>query len=341
MTSLQNVRYLSGFVGSAGILIVTPTASHLLVDGRYDEVVRAARTSGQVVVTDVTRVKKYDTSLIEVLTGLGAHRVAFEADHTTVAQRDRWDHGGAGIVWQPVTDWVESVRLVKDAGEVAMLREAARRLSDVASVLGQWVAVGRTEREVAADVDAALRRAGFEKPAFDTIVAAGLNSAYPHARPTDKVIQAGELVLLDFGGVLEGYCVDLTRMASAGRVGAEAESLYRAVRQALEAGVAAVQPGQLTSDVDGAARGVLERQQLGSAFVHGLGHGLGLDVHEAPRVGPGSPAEAVRLESGMVVTIEPGAYVAGLGGVRLEDDVLVTDTGREVLTTAPLDLVLV
>lgn len=341
VTELHNVRYLTGFVGSAGVLIVTSTTDYLLVDGRYEEVVRESRATGALARVDVVRVKKYDPTLIETLTGGGWTTIAFEGDHTTVAQYGRWVQGLPGVSLTPVYDWVESGRITKDPGELAILRRAGALLSGVAESLGQWVSVGRTEREVAGDIDTAIRRAGFEKPAFDTIVATGPNGAYPHARPTDRTIRTGDLVLLDFGGVLEGYCVDLTRMAGAGRLGADGLALYQAVRQAQDAAIAAVGPGILTTQVDQAARQVLEQHQLGSAFVHGTGHGLGLEVHEAPRVGPGDPSEAVRLESGMVVTIEPGAYVVGLGGVRLEDDVLVTTTGREVLTTAPIDLLIV
>lgn len=341
VTNLNNVRYLTGFAGSAGVLIVWGADSALLVDGRYEEVVRAGQTAGAIAPVPVVRVKKYDTAIEQQIAAGGWAVVAFEADHTPVSQHRHWTAALPGVELRPTTDLVESARLVKDAGEIKILRDAGRRLSEVARHIGEWVAVDRTELEIAGDIDRAIRRAGFDKTAFDTIVATGLNTAYPHARPTDRRVANGDLVLLDFGGVLEGYCVDLTRMAGAGRVNAEAQSLYRAVREAQDASIAAVTPGVLTTDVDAAAREVLTLHQLGSAFVHGTGHGLGLDVHEAPRVGPGDPTEAVRLESGMVVTIEPGAYVVGLGGVRLEDDVLVTAEGREVLTDAPRDLLIV
>jgi Xaa-Pro aminopeptidase len=342
VSSLSNVRYLTGFAGSAGLLVLSAAGSRLLIDGRYDEVVRAAQTAGAVSpAVEVVRVKRYDASLAAVLEAGGWSTVAFEAEHTPVAQLARWQEGAAGLTWVPTSDFVERPRQVKDPLEIEILRRAAIRLSDVARMLGTFVAAGRTELEVAGEIDRALRQAGFEKPAFDTIVATGPNSAYPHARPTDRQIREGDLVLLDFGGVLEGYCVDLTRMAAAGQVREDALALYRAVRDAEDAAIAVVGPGVPASDVDHAARQVLTRQQLGDAFVHGTGHGLGLDVHEAPRVGPGDPAEAVRLEPGMVVTIEPGAYVVGLGGVRLEDDVLVTAAGREVLTNAPRDLLIV
>jgi Xaa-Pro aminopeptidase len=341
VTDLNNIRYLTGFAGSAGALIVSATACTLLVDGRYEDVVRAGQTAGAILPIDVVRVKKYDTSIQELVAAGGWPIVAFEADHTPVSQFRRWSHALAGVELRPSADLVESARVVKDAAEIAILRDAGVRLSDVARRIGDWVAVGRTELEIAGDIDRAIRYAGFDKTAFDTIVASGPNTAYPHARPTDRRVGNGDLVLLDFGGVLEGYCVDLTRMAGAGRINADAHSLYRAVREAQDASIAAVSPGAVTTEVDAAARQVLTQQQLGSAFVHGTGHGLGLDVHEAPRVGPGDPSEAVRLESGMVVTIEPGAYVVGLGGVRLEDDVLVTAEGREVLTNAPRDLLIV
>jgi Xaa-Pro aminopeptidase len=198
---------------------------------------------------------------------------------------------------------------------------------------------GIAEREVAAAIEMALRRAGYERAAFDTIVASGPNSALPHYRAGDRVLHAGDLVVLDFGGVLDGYCSDLTRTVSVGNPSPEAVRLHAAVLDAQAAAIDAVKPGVTTADVDGAARQVLVAHGLGEAFGHGTGHGLGLDVHEEPRVSkPRSDIAPERLEAGMVFTIEPGAYVPGFGGVRIEDDVLVTETGCEVLTSVPRDL---
>jgi Xaa-Pro aminopeptidase len=245
------------------------------------------------------------------------------------------------VEWTPVEGLPEQQRMVKDAVEIGILRRAARRLSDVARQLPSFLGQGRTERQVARDIEAALDRAGFSAPAFPTIVAAGPNSALPHARPTDRALAVGDLVVLDFGGVLDGYCVDLTRMAAIGRLRAEAESLVATVRAAQDAAIGVVREGQTGASVDAAARQVLESRGLGQAFSHSTGHGLGLDVHEAPRLARAESGAVETLRAGMVCTIEPGAYVDGLGGARLEDDVLVTPDGCEVLTDAPRDLLVV
>ena len=182
-----------------------------------------------------------------------------------------------------------------------------------------------------------MRAAGFDRPAFDTIVASGPNAALPHARPTDRVVGASEGVLLDFGGVYDGYCVDLTRTVHVGPMPEGFRRLFDAVREAQQAAIAAVKPGALPVDIDAAARTVMVRHGLGDAFGHGTGHGLGLEVHEEPRVSPlAPPGEPVA--AGMVLTIEPGAYVPGTGGVRIEDDVLVTPGGCEWLTDVPIEL---
>jgi Xaa-Pro aminopeptidase len=339
-----NIRYLTGFRGSAGLLISAPGGVRLVTDGRYDAAVRGAVAAGEMAVLDVERVDvRYDTTLVEVLTRLKLSRVGFEAGHVTVATLDGWRRADASgtIEWVSTDGVVERQRVIKDADEIALFRKAGRALAGVAAHLSEWVRTGRTERDVARDIDAGILQAGFSDVAFPTIVASGPHSAHPHARPGDRRLGEGDLVVLDFGGVLDGYCVDLTRMAGIGQVGSEAMALVTAVLSAQREAIAAVRPGRLGADVDKAARSVLEAAGFGPAFLHGTGHGLGLEVHEAPRVSRGATGSSDTLQPGMVCTIEPGAYVEGLGGVRMEDDVLVTASGCEVLTEAPRDLLVV
>jgi Xaa-Pro aminopeptidase len=337
-----NLTYLTGFAGSTGLLVCTPQDTWLITDGRYDTAVRQGMAAGTMASVRVERVdSRYDLTLAHLVGRLGVARLAFEADHVTVGTLRRWRALASDVDWRPTDEVVERQRLIKDAVEVAVFRQAGRALAGVARRLRSWVIRGRRERDVAAAINRALERAGFSGPAFPTIVASGPNSALPHARPTDRRLADGDLVVLDFGGVLGGYCVDLTRVAAIGQVDSSAESLYVAVRDAQAAALAAVRAGVPGSDVDRAARGVLESRGLGAAFLHGTGHGLGLDVHEAPRIARADSGARDVLEAGMVCTIEPGAYVEGLGGIRLEDDVLVTTEGCEVLTDAPRDLLVV
>jgi Xaa-Pro aminopeptidase len=247
---------------------------------------------------------------------------------------------GSTVEFVPAHDVLEGLRIVKDAFEADVLREAAARLSEVAlGVLRDLAGPGRTELDLAAEIDWRLKRAGFERPAFDTIVAAGPNSALPHARPTERRVESGDLLLFDFGGVLHGYCVDLTRTVAVGPGTGEQRRLYRAVYDAQRAAVAAVRAGVTADVVDAAARELLTARGLGEAFGHSTGHGLGLDVHEEPRLGRRRPEgpEPTRLQCGMVCTIEPGAYLPEFGGVRLEDDVWVNEDGCDVLTTVPFE----
>ena len=230
----------------------------------------------------------------------------------------------------PTERLIEARRVVKDAAEVATLREAARRLSGMARAALGFAREGRTELAVAGDIDVAIRAAGFERPAFETIVASGPNGARPHARPGGRTLQPGDGVVLDFGGVYDGYCVDLTRTVYIGVPAPALRRIAAAVREAHAAALAAVRPGVRPSQIDAAAREVLAGHGLGEAFGHATGHGLGLEVHEEPRIAklPGAHPDTP-VAPGMVFTIEPGAYVDGLGGVRIEDDVLVVDGGCE------------
>ena len=345
VTTPANIRYLANHIGSAGTLIVTPDDLQLLVDFRYKESVRTRQHSPAACpglrLIDVP--DSYDEALVSATMASPARIIGIEAGHLTVARQEwlirTWQSRSADITLRSTERFIERFRAVKDAAEVSVLREAARRLTSVAETAFDSIRVGLAEREVAAVIETALRRAGYERPSFDTIVGSGPNSALPHYRAGDRALHDGDLVVLDFGGVLDGYCSDLTRTVTVGNPSPEARRLHAAVLEAQSAAIDAVKPGVTTADVDGAARQVLVGHGLGEAFGHGTGHGLGLDVHEEPRVSkprPDVPPE--RLEPGMVFTIEPGAYVPGFGGVRIEDDVLVTETGCEVLTSVPRDL---
>jgi Xaa-Pro aminopeptidase len=285
--------------------------------------------------------RRYDLTLGEVVRALDATRAGFEAANVTVATLRAWERAAPAVTWNGLDHLVEQLRIVKDAFELGVLRRGAVLISDVARQLGSIVHAGQTERSIAKAIDLAIERAGFSGPAFPTIVASGPNSAKPHAHPTDRTLGRGDLVVLDFGGVLDGYCVDVTRMAAVGPLPDRAQALFLAVKVAQEAAILAVRPAAAASAVDSAARSALDARGFGEAFTHSTGHGLGLDVHEAPRIGRADPEAPETLQAGMVFTIEPGAYVEGVGGVRLEDDVLVTAGGCEVLTTAPRDLLVV
>jgi Xaa-Pro aminopeptidase len=345
VSHLPNVQYLTGFVGSAGAAIVLRDACLLVVDFRYVTAATAlADALGGLVRVEAIE-HSYDEAIVELLRKAGAARIGIEAAYLPVSRFNAISsglaakaplplHSDAGTpVLVPTERLVEQARIIKDDAEIAALREAGRRLGAIASGVADLVREGRTEREIALDIEVAIREAGFTRPAFETIVASGPNSALPHARPTLRAVQAGDPTVLDFGGVYDGYCVDLTRTVQLGAVSGPLAKLYSAVAEAQQAALAAVRPGIASSAVDGAARSVLERHGLGDAFGHGTGHGMGLEVHEEPRIARSSARlPDVVLEPGMVFTIEPGAYVPGVGGVRIEDDVLVTEKGCEVLT---------
>jgi len=285
----------------------------------------------------------YDEALLDCLDEIGVSTVGFEAADVPVAKHEWWLRTSAarvlGVTWRATEKVVEQARVVKDGSEVATIREAAARLGPVAEAVFRAARAGQRERAVAAVLESAMRDAGYERLAFDTIVASGPHAALPHYRAGDRILETGDLVVLDFGGVLDGYCCDLTRTVSIGPPSPEARRLYTAVYDAHQAAIAAIRPGVESTAVDAAARSVLETRGLGEAFGHGTGHGLGLDVHEEPRITrPRSDVPAVPLVPGMVFTVEPGAYLAGFGGVRIEDDVLVTETGCEVLTSVPREL---
>jgi Xaa-Pro aminopeptidase len=342
VTASANVRYLTNHIGSAGLAVITGDAVHLLVDFRYDEAVRALQASPAACPTlqHWPVPASYDEALLRLLAEIGMSMVGFEASHLTVARHDWLVRSAAarssGISFRATDRVVEDIRAVKDRAEIAMLRESARRLTAVAAAAFRATRAGVAERAVAAVLESAMREAGYERLAFDTIVASGPNAALPHYRAGDRILEAGDVVVLDFGGVLDGYCCDLTRTVSVGSPSDEGARVHAAVLAAQQAAIAVIKPGIAASDVDAAARAVLDSRGLGAAFGHGTGHGLGLEVHEEPRITRPQPDVPPRLlEPGMVFTVEPGAYLPGWGGVRIEDDVLVTEDGCEVLTSVP------
>lgn len=345
VTDLSNLLYLTNLRASAGVLVVGVNDDRLalLLDFRYQtaaaELIRKRHAPTGIEIVPVTG--SYEEALVVVLSQKSVTRVGLESDHMTVRQW-RWldSHTDATLV--PLVEVVERLRMIKDEREIETLRRAGRLLSEI--VPAAIAVSGRkgTELKIAQEIDRLVLQAGFERIAFETIVASGPNSALPHAHPTARELSDGDLVILDFGGVLEGYCVDISRTVAVGRVSAECSRLYSAVEEAQMAAIDSIGPGIAAEEVDEAARIVLDRRGLGDAFGHSTGHGLGLDVHELPRVGkPRSGVKPEILECRMAFTIEPGVYVPGLGGVRIEDDVVVTGSGVELLTTSERGLVVV
>jgi Xaa-Pro aminopeptidase len=334
ITRLPNVRYLTGFTGSAGVLVVSPEALVLVTDGRYatqsEEQLAEAGVDASV---EVVPGSEQTARLARLVAG--TPRVGLEARGITWAQQRAWASAFADVALVATEDVVEGLRRVKEPGEVARIRSACAIADDALGAVLPMLGRGPTEREFALALEVEMRERGASGTSFETICASGPNGALPHARPTDRRIERGELVVIDFGCIVEGYCSDMTRTVSVGDPGAAATRLWDVVRESQAAGRAAVVAGVACAEVDRACRAVIEDAGWGDAFSHGTGHGVGLEIHEAPRV---AKAAGGTLESGVVVTVEPGVYLPGVGGVRLEDTVVVTDAGADALTSFPKHL---
>jgi Xaa-Pro aminopeptidase len=331
VTHLPNIYYLCGFSGSAGVLLVHPSGITLFTDGRYRIQAREEVLGAKV------RIERRSPFLAigERLRRGGRARVAFAPGQLTVAQKKELGRAaGARVRWIEMEGVVEELRAVKDDDEIGRMRDAARLASDVFEAVTRLVKPGVLECELSAEVEYRMRQGGASGVAFDTIIASGARSASPHARPTPKPLRKNELVVLDLGAILRRYCSDLTRTVYLGRAPARIRQWYRAVVEAQGAAREALRPDTKAGTVDEAARRILKRHGLERYFVHSTGHGLGLEVHEAPRIGRGGKA---RLRPGNVVTLEPGVYVECVGGIRVEDDVLLLPRGTEVLTRATRD----
>lgn len=335
VTNLTNVRYLTGFTGSAALLLVTPDELVLATDGRYAfqsaEQLQKAGVEARIEIGNLAGQKAAISGAAAGITriGLEATDVTWARQRTFAAE---WFSSSELVATENV---VEELRRVKDAGELVHMQAAARIADEALSNVRPLLADGISERDFAIALDFEIRKLGASGNSFETIVAAGPNGAKPHARPSDRVIREGELVVLDFGAIVEGYCSDMTRTVCAGEPSPELRRMVDVVAESQRAGVAAVRAGVSAAEVDKICRDVIAEAGWGEAFMHSTGHGVGLDIHEAPWV---SATSTDTLAPGHVVTVEPGVYLEGLGGVRIEDTVVVTDDGCYPLTNTTKEL---
>jgi Xaa-Pro aminopeptidase len=324
-----NIRYLCEFSGSAGLLLVEDSGSTLFTDSRYTFQARSEVRGACICIAKKGLLRAAGEALRSRKRRLS---VGFSSSHLTVAQMEALK-GAAGHRVRFVTDAnaVEKLRAVKDSAELAYMAHAAKRISQVFEDALPLIKPGISEIELAGIFEFGMKRLGGAGPSFDTIVASGARSAWAHARPSYNALKKGELVVIDQGLIFVGYCSDMTRTVFIGSAPRKVRELYRAVLEAQEAAKSAIRPGVTAGAVDRAARAVLKRLGLAKYFTHSTGHGLGIEVHEMPRLGRG---EEFVLQKDMVVTVEPGIYLQGLGGIRIEDDVVVTENGSADLTTA-------
>ena len=333
LTSPTNVRYVSGFTGEDSWLLVGRDWGVLLTDGRFTE--QAASECRHVEVFTRTRTGRMFEAMKQVLKGRGVRRLAIEGQHVTVALRQAMEKFFPRMRLVVLGGEMDALRERKDAGELAAIRKAIRAAQRAFKALiskGAAGLVGRTENQVAAELEYLMRQMGAARPSFETIVAAGAHGSMAHYRPGPTKIVRDQAVLIDWGAVVDGYCSDLTRVVFTGRIPPQIEAVYETVRQAQAAAIKAIGPRVSCGAADAAARSVIAAAGHGKAFSHGTGHGLGLEVHESPRLGQ---KVKQRLAEGMVVTVEPGIYLPGVGGVRIEDDVLVTSDGARRLSSLP------
>lgn len=325
-----NRTYLSGFTGSAGIVLLTAAEALLLVDFRYVDQAAGEAPGFEVIKSD----RQFIETLTEAVHDRRLRRVGFESESVTVKQHREYMAHLAPAELVPL-DGVDRLRWVKDADELARIQQAVAIADAAFAHVRSLLRPGVAERDIALELEFYMRRHGAEKEAFETIVASGPRSALPHGRASDRILQAGDFVTLDFGAVYRGYVSDCTRTVVLGQPTAKHREIYATVLAAQQAALGGIRPGITGRAADGIARGVIIEAGYGEAFGHSLGHGVGLAVHEGPTL---SPREEAVLAPGMVVTVEPGIYLSGWGGVRIEDLAVITDEGCRSLTSAPKEL---
>jgi Xaa-Pro aminopeptidase len=334
VTALPNIRYLTGFTGSNAVLLISPSVALLFTDPRYGG--QAAQETGcpvRVVRGPLAR------GVASRVNRKRWSKVGFEASRITYSSYETLRNLVAGgVELRGLSNWIEDLRAVKSEAEIALIRQSVETCEKAFARVVRHIRPGMRETELAAAIDYRMRKLGAERPAFETIVASGSRSALPHASATSKPLTNGELLLIDMGAQRNGYTSDMTRMLHLGRPSQWVSQVHRAVLEAQLTALDAVRAGRSVSFIDRQARKTLFQHGMSGLFLHSTGHGLGLEIHEFPRLAAG---EKTRLQAGMVITIEPGVYQADFGGVRIEDTVVVTPAGCEILTTTPKELLVI
>ncbi|MGH2318121.1 M24 family metallopeptidase [Planococcus sp. SE5232] len=330
VTSPFNLRYITEFTGTAGLALVTQDKAVFITDFRYTE-----QASVQVKEFEVVQAKKnLMDEAVQAIDSLSIKTLAFEQDYMTYATALQYKEK-VEVEMEPISNLIEKIRMVKTPEEVAVLKAAAKIADDAFEHICGFIRPGLTELEVSNELEFFMRKQGATSSSFDVIVASGLRSALPHGVATDKVIEDGDMITLDFGALYNGYISDITRTVAVGEPSAQMKEIYDIVLKAQELGVEKIGPGMSGIEADAIARDFIKSKGYGEAFGHSTGHGIGLEVHESP--GLSFRSETI-LEPGMAVTVEPGIYLPGVGGVRIEDDILITESGNERLTNSTKEL---
>lgn len=333
VTNFVNVRYLTGFTGDDSYLVVHRDGDLLISDPRYEEQI-GEECPGLKTFIRAPQVTIFDATVAQLTQGKWS-AVLVEADSMTVSAFERLKDKLSAVSFGSSSGLVEALRTIKDKDEIATIRVAIEVAQRVFTSVRATLRGGQTEWEIACEIDRLSRQLGASGTSFKPIVAVGPRAALPHAVPGTPTIASSPFVLIDWGATVRGYRSDLTRVLATGKLPPKFTKMYETVLAAQQAAIAAMRPGVMVSQVDSIARAVIEKQGMGKQFNHGLGHGIGLDIHEAPRLGKNQDRP---LEVGMVVTVEPGVYFPGFGGVRIEDDILITRDGHEVLSNLPRSL---
>jgi Xaa-Pro aminopeptidase len=332
ITHLPNIRYVSGFSGSSAFVIITPGKNFFITDFRYQ-----SQSAEEVKGFEISISNSSAEAVKKIIAEEGLHRIAFESSHLTCMQLDKLNAENTGVEFIPVAEELEKMNMIKTQDELGRIKKAAEITDKVFDKILGIIKPGMKEKDVSAEISYWHKKFGAEMDSFDAIVASGWRGSLPHGRASDKIIESGEMVTLDFGCIYEGFCSDLTRTIAVGKPSDEMKKIYSVVLEAQLKAIAFAKAGVTTKELDNEARQYINSKGYEGKFGHGLGHGLGIEVHEMPSV---SQKMDMKLPEGVVVTIEPGIYVENLGGVRIEDDVIISAGGCEVINKSSKELII-